>query len=97
MSTRATIPEADGAGQLTLGAAIGSWRLSLRAAYRSAATIKAYLDAAARFDAFLTANGMPRVVAAIRREHVEAWIVALQDAGPRLATVSLAYRSLQAF
>ncbi len=40
---------------------------------------------------------MPRTLRAIRREHLEAFIVALQDAGQRPATVSIAYRSLQPF
>ena len=40
---------------------------------------------------------MPRTLRAIRREHIEAFIVALQDAGQRPATVSIAYRSLQPF
>ena len=40
---------------------------------------------------------MPRVLRAIRREHVESFIVALQDAGQRPTTVSAAYRSLQPF
>ena len=40
---------------------------------------------------------MPRVLRAIRREHIEAFIVSLQDAGQRPATVSVAYRGLQPF
>ena len=40
---------------------------------------------------------MPTTVAAIRREHIEAWIVAMQDAGQRPASVSVRYRGLQGF
>ncbi len=86
-----------GATGLTIGAAIDSYRLSLRAANKSPATIKTYLAALDRFERFLTERGMPRTLRAIRREHIEALIVALQDAGQRPATVSLAYRSLQPF
>ena len=39
---------------------------------KSPNTIKAYLDAVNRFDGLLGARGMPRTVAAIRPEHVEA-------------------------
>jgi len=38
---------------------------------------------------------MPSDVVAIRREHVEAFLVALQDSGHRPATVANRYRSLQ--
>ena len=89
-----TSPAATG---LTIDAAIDSYRLSLRAGNKSPATIKTYLAALARFSRFLAERGMPRTLRAIRREHVEAFIVALQDAGQRPATVSIAYRSLQPF
>ncbi len=39
-----------------------SFARSLRAANKSPNTIKAYLDAVARLDAFLEAQGMPRLV-----------------------------------
>ena len=86
-----------GGNRLTIDAAIDSYRLSLRAGNKSPATIKTYLAALARFSRFLAERGMPRTLRAIRREHVEAFIVALQDAGQRPATVSIAYRSLQPF
>ena len=80
-STRTTITEAAGAPRLGLRAAIDSWRLSLRAANRSPATIKTYLDAATRFESFVAERGMPGSLEGIRREHVEAFLVSLQDAG----------------
>src|SRR5664280_372020 len=89
-----TRPAATG---LTISAAIDSYRLSLRAGNKSPATIKTYLAALTRFSRFLAKRGMPRTLRAIRREHVEAFIVALQDAGQRPATVSIAFRSLQPF
>ena len=96
-STRTTITEAAGAPRLGLRAAVDSWRLSLRAANRSPATIKTYLDAATRFESFVAERGMPASLEGIRREHVEAFLVSLQEAGSRPATFSLAYRCLQAF
>jgi site-specific recombinase XerD len=82
---------------LTIDGAISSYHLSLRAGNKSPATIKTYLAALAQFSRFLAERGMPRTLQAIRREHIEAFIVALQDAGQRPATVSIAYRSLQPF
>jgi hypothetical protein len=51
-----------------------SFARHLRAANKSPNTTKAYLDAVARLDGFLEAHGMPRAVATIHREHVEAFI-----------------------
>ena len=94
-STTATIAEPDSGSGLALRQAIDSWRLSLRAANRSPATIHTYIDAAERLERFLRDSGMPLALAGIRREHIEAFLVGLQDAGSRPATVSLAYRCLQ--
>ncbi|MBA3877585.1 MAG: integrase [Anaerolinea sp.] len=86
-----------GATGLTIGTAIDSYRLSLRADNKSPARIRTYLAALAQFSRFPAERGMPRVLWAIRGEHVESFIVALQDAGQRPATVSVAYRGLQPF
>jgi site-specific recombinase XerD len=96
-STTATIAEQGSGSGLGLRQAIDSWRLSLRAANRSPATIHTYVDAAARLERFLRESGIPLALAGIRREHIEAFLVGLQEAGARPATVSLAYRCLQAF
>jgi len=96
-STTTTIAEPDSGSGLALGQAIDSWRLSLRAANRSPATIHTYVDAAERLERFLRECGMPLALGGIRREHIEAFLISLQDAGSRPATVSLAYRCLQAF
>lgn len=73
-----------------------SFARHLRAANRSPATLKSYLDAVARFDRHLEAHGMPRTVANIRREHVESFI---EDQLARLRPASAAnrYRSVQQF
>jgi site-specific recombinase XerC len=71
-----------------------SWRLHLEAANLSPRTIRAYTDDGALLATFLADNGMPTAVGNIRREHVEAFIVAELD---RTAPASAAtrYRSLQ--
>jgi site-specific recombinase XerD len=73
-----------------------SFARHLRAANKSPDTIKAYLDAVARLDAFLEGRGMPRAVTAIPREHVEAFV---EDQLARLKPASAAnrYRSLLQF
>lgn len=56
-----------------------------------------YVDAANRLDAFLSAKGMPRVLANIRREHVEAFMEDLlarfKPATPRATTNALQQNS----
>jgi site-specific recombinase XerD len=68
----------------------------LRAGNRSPMTIKSYMEAVRQLDEFLADRGMPQDVAAIRREHVEAFI---EDQLARLKPASAAnrYRSLQQF
>jgi site-specific recombinase XerD len=82
---------------LTVAEAEPSFARSLRAANKAPRTIRTYLDACGHFDRFLAEQGMPRDVGAIRREHVESFLVALQDAGRRPASVANRYRSLQQF
>lgn len=50
------------------------FRLSLEARNRAPATVTIYLDAVYRFRDFLSDQGMPLAVTAIRREHVESFI-----------------------
>jgi site-specific recombinase XerD len=73
-----------------------SFARSLRAGNKSPATIKSYMEAVTQLDAFLAERGMPRVVAHVRREHVEAF---QEDQLARLRPASAAnrYRSLQQF
>ena len=82
------------AGDIPANAA--SFARHLRAANKAPNTIKAYLEAVTRLDAFLADRGMPRDVAGIRREHVESFI---EDQLARLKPASAAnrYRSLQQF
>ena len=74
----------------------GSYRLALRARGLVERTVDLYLEALDSFTAYGAAHGQPAEVAAIRRAHVEAWVVdALERHSP--ATVNLEYRSLQQF
>jgi site-specific recombinase XerD len=85
------------ANALTVADALDSYQRHLRATNRSPATIKTYLAAVSGLVRFLDAMGMPAQLPAVRREHLEAYLVSLQDAGKRPASVSVAYRSLQPF
>lgn len=69
---------------------------SLRAAKRSPATIEIYLRSVLQFDRFLEARQMPRELARIKRQHVEAFML---DQVERLAPASAAarYSGLRAF
>jgi site-specific recombinase XerC len=80
------------AGELTV--LLPSWRLHLEASNLSPRTIRAYTDDGALLAAFLARQGMPTAAASIRREHVEAFIVAeLARTAPSSAATR--YRSLQ--
>jgi site-specific recombinase XerD len=70
------------------------WGRHLRALNRTPGTINSYLACGRDLAAFLTAKGMPTVVGAISREHIEAF---LGDMLERLsaATAAKNYRSLQ--
>jgi site-specific recombinase XerD len=57
--------------------------------------VATYVKALNQLNSFLVQQGMPTDVAAIRREHVEAFLVALSDSSNRPATVANRYRSLQ--
>jgi site-specific recombinase XerD len=74
-----------------------SFARHLRAENKAPSTITTYAKAIDQLDAYLGSVGMPRAVAAIHREHVEAFLVSLQERGARPATVSQRYRSLQQF
>ena len=74
-----------------------SWRLHLAAANRSPRTLRIYLAAVAKLDAFLRSQGMPTTIGAVRREHLEAFIIGLRESGQSPASVSLYYRALRPF
>ena len=72
------------------------FELSLASANKRPDTVKSYLEAVEQLDAFLAAQGMPRDVENIRREHVESF---QRDQLERTKPASAAnrYRSLQQF
>ncbi len=74
-----------------------SFKLWLRAANRSPRTIETYMEAVGQLTEFLEAHGMPTDVAKVHREHVEAYVLDLQDKGRKPATVSNRFRSLTRF
>jgi site-specific recombinase XerD len=74
-----------------------SFQLHLRAENKSTKTLETYSDALDQLTAFLERTGMPREIGSVRREHVEAFLVSLQEAGRSPATVNNRYRGLQAF
>ncbi len=80
---------------LDLADAVGSLTRHLRAENLAASTVATYVKALNQLNAFLVQQGMATDVAAIRREHIEAFLVALSDSGNRPATVANRYRSLQ--
>lgn len=78
-------------------AELDSFRRHLRAANKAPLTITTYARAVHGLSKFLTEQGMPTTSAGIRREHVEAYLVDIQDRGHRPATVAQRFRSLQQF
>ncbi len=91
------IADARGSVNLTIDRAIDSYRRHLRAENKAPATLTAYLGALDLFNRFLKEHGMPEELIAIRREHLEAFLVDLQERGSSPASVSFYYRSLQPF
>ena len=82
---------------LTTETARASFVRHLRAGNKSPRTIETYLDAVDLFGRFIAERGMPSAVRAIRRGHIEAWLVDLADRGQAPATASNRYRSLHSF
>jgi site-specific recombinase XerD len=79
-----------------LPALVASWRRSLAARRVSPATIDTYGTAVAQLADFLHEHGMPETVGAIRREHVEAFVLdVLNRRAP--ATGHNRFRGCQAF
>jgi site-specific recombinase XerD len=85
------------APQFTIAAARASFERHLKAANKAPRTISGYLEAVDQLDRYLAAQGMPREVSAVRREHIEAWIVGMQELGLRPSSVANRYRSLRVF
>jgi site-specific recombinase XerD len=84
---------------LALGTLTGlaeSYRLSLEAQNKRPRTVQTYLEAIARLDTFLLGAGLPRVVSALRRDHLESFITnVLATQSP--ATANNRYRALHSF
>jgi site-specific recombinase XerD len=83
--------------QTDTGYNIESFERALRAENKAPATITSYLNSARKFDAYLEAQGMPRAVAHIKREHVESFLIDQEAQGMSAATRAHRYRSLQQF
>jgi site-specific recombinase XerD len=81
----------------SLRSLVDSWGRSLRAQRRSPATRKSYATAADQFLGFLEEAGMPTAATSVRREHVEAFLVALEERGASASTMATRYRALQQF
>lgn len=94
---RTTAPARESSAAPDIEANLASFRRHLRAENKSPSTVVTYAKAVTQLDEFLAAAGMPRTVAAIHREHLETFLIALQDRGHKPATVSQRYRSLQQF
>lgn len=77
-------------------ALLASWRRQLIAQRMSPATLETYAAAVKGLDAFLTERGMPQAVAALTREHVEAFITHLLEVRAP-ATAHNRYRALRSF
>lgn len=78
------------------------WQRHLKATNKAPATIKSYLRVGEEFVEYLVATGMPTAASSVGREHIETWIVHLQErpnkrTGQPLSAAQVAkcYRSLQ--
>jgi site-specific recombinase XerC len=87
----------DSTGLSSIGPLRDSFLRHLAAENKSPSTRITYQAAIDLFATFVVQQGMPDDVAALRREHVEAFLVDLQARGMRPATVANRYRSLQQF
>jgi site-specific recombinase XerD len=78
----------------TIADLLDDWRVHLRARNRRPETIKSYLVVAHKFADYLRSVGHPATPAAIKREHVEAYLADMTER-VSAATVAKHYRSLQ--
>lgn len=91
------VPVADSNAVGNIAPLRASFLRHLHAENRSPSTRTTYAKAIDQLDAFLSSSGMPTAVEDVTREHLEHFLIALQDRGMRPATVSQRYRSLQQF
>jgi site-specific recombinase XerD len=73
-----------------------SFLTSLEAQHKSPRTIKVYMEAVRLLADHLEATGMPTLVSAIRREHVESFVID-QLRRHKATTASIRFRALQQF
>ena len=88
----------------TIAACVPSYRLALQASGKADATVdRMYLPELEKLDRYLASIGHSRRVGAIRREHLEAYLVSLRDAPGRRgqkmspASIAKAFRSIRPF
>jgi site-specific recombinase XerD len=81
----------------TLWGELPDYRQHLEAERKSPRTIESYDESVAQLADFLRRAGMPQDARAIRREHVEAYLVDLARTGRSAGTVALRFRSLRVF
>ena len=93
---RTKVPRKPPLSRPALADLVPSWQRSLDARNRSPRTLQTYLEGLRLFDRYLAAQGMPRAVAGIRREHVEAFIAGIL-AKWKPATANNRYRAVQQF
>ena len=73
------------------------WSTHLQAGRKSPRTIETYADSLRQLGDFLVAQGMPCAVSAIRREHIEAYLLDLTNRGRSPGTGLVRYRALRVF
>ena len=86
----------DGLASIDYASYVRSWTRSLRARNLAPKTVKTYREAAEGFGSWLAENDGPLVLARIRREHVEGFIVHLLETATD-STANNRYRGLQQF
>ena len=69
----------------------------LAAEHKSPRTIESYRETLNQLGTYLVAHGMPCAVSAIRREHIEAYLLDLSNRGRSPSTVALRFRALRPF
>ena len=77
--------------------ALNSFSRSLRVQGKSPRTLQTYGESVGQFLAFSLERGMPVTVDAFQREHVEEFLLHLQDRGMKPATVNNRYRAMRTF
>ncbi len=77
------VPAADSSAPGNIAPLRASFLRHLHAEDRSPSTRTTYAKAIDQLDAFLAASGMPTDVADVSREHIEHFLVSLQQRGMR--------------